>query len=243
MKADPGLPNKAIPENICWREIAKDRRRDGLLVPDRTGGLTQVDQAASDERGTEATSGHVNIFCFDSLLVNPKIAFTERFVGFNLREERGKTLSFRPPQENRPHGGTPVAYGKCASGVLLVQDAVDRGRSVAGCGPNPFKVCGPIRDTLAWRVGMSCKSDIINGVRSSQENRIRPRHQRKYDLASSNTTWKGWHDYPGSHRPRGLEQLHHGEATDLSIRERVHQRAASRQVRHGPSGGGAGCHS
>ena len=28
------------------------------LVPDRTGGVIQVNQAASDERGIEATSGH-----------------------------------------------------------------------------------------------------------------------------------------------------------------------------------------
>jgi hypothetical protein len=35
---------QAIRGNICWREIAEARRHDGPLVPDRTGGLIQVDK-------------------------------------------------------------------------------------------------------------------------------------------------------------------------------------------------------
>ena len=34
----------------------EDRRLDGLPVPDRTGTLIQMNQAASDERGTEENS-------------------------------------------------------------------------------------------------------------------------------------------------------------------------------------------
>ena len=39
------------------RKVVEDHRRDGLLVPNRTGGLIQMDQAASDERGTERNFG------------------------------------------------------------------------------------------------------------------------------------------------------------------------------------------
>jgi hypothetical protein len=41
------------PASIHLRTVVEDRRLDGLPVPDRTGGLVQMNQAASDERGTE----------------------------------------------------------------------------------------------------------------------------------------------------------------------------------------------
>jgi hypothetical protein len=42
---------------FLW-EILEDRRRDGSLVPDRTGDVVQMSQAACGERGTEASSVH-----------------------------------------------------------------------------------------------------------------------------------------------------------------------------------------
>ena len=58
-----GLPRKAVPPASFLRNVVEDRRRDGPLVPNRTGGLIQLDQAASDERGTERNfSPHPSLY-------------------------------------------------------------------------------------------------------------------------------------------------------------------------------------
>ena len=44
---------KGSPSSIHLGNVVEDRRLDELPVPDRTGGLVQMNQAASDERGTE----------------------------------------------------------------------------------------------------------------------------------------------------------------------------------------------
>ena len=44
------------PSSIHLGNVVEDRRLDELPVPDRTGGLVQMNQAASDERGTERIS-------------------------------------------------------------------------------------------------------------------------------------------------------------------------------------------
>lgn len=48
----PGLPFEAVTRDFD-RESVEDRHRDGVLVPDRTGGVIQANQAASDEKDTE----------------------------------------------------------------------------------------------------------------------------------------------------------------------------------------------
>jgi len=56
---DPGTPYQVVPRNVDMRKIVEDRHRNGPLVPDKTGGVIQVNQAASGERGTEAISVHI----------------------------------------------------------------------------------------------------------------------------------------------------------------------------------------
>jgi len=50
------MPYQAGPRNVFLRKIVEDRNRNGPLVPDKTGGVIQVNQAASGERGTEENS-------------------------------------------------------------------------------------------------------------------------------------------------------------------------------------------
>src|SRR3954453_19948650 len=54
--AEPGPPGRAVPRDICLGKVVEGRRRDGPLVPDKTGSIVPVNQAASGEWGTEATS-------------------------------------------------------------------------------------------------------------------------------------------------------------------------------------------
>jgi hypothetical protein len=64
------------PVNILLRQVVEDRRRGGPLAPNRIGGLIQMDQAASDERGTERTfSPHPASSAFTLGLSSPNSSF------------------------------------------------------------------------------------------------------------------------------------------------------------------------
>jgi hypothetical protein len=74
-----GLPSKDSLFSILARQVVEDHRRGGPLVPNRTGGLIsdKIDQAASDERGTERNfSPHLYLYHYTLGLSIPKSLFS-----------------------------------------------------------------------------------------------------------------------------------------------------------------------
>ena len=73
------------PSSIHLGNVVEDRRLDELPVPDRTGGLVQMNQAASDERGTEKNfSPH--LICYALILGRQWVQLQIRGGFFNVRQ-------------------------------------------------------------------------------------------------------------------------------------------------------------
>ena len=96
------------PSSIHLRKGVEDRRLDGLPVPDRTGTLIQMNQAASDERGTEENS-----------VVSPILRFSYR-----LSIVIGLVTAF---SKGAPKKGKPVqhAYGQVVKAPKMSSSPVE----------------------------------------------------------------------------------------------------------------------